>query len=78
MVWEKSKRLFYCNFSGFNSIIFTIEDNTYGEADDKMEDSEECPSCGREIFLDEEIEWIDRAEGIFRCPECGGTVEIKP
>lgn len=42
------------------------------------EDGEiQCPYCDRIIKGNEQVEWIDKREGIFKCPECGEQMEDK-
>lgn len=44
-----------------------------GDHDDEDMDFEvKCPSCGKEIALDEEM--LD--EGAIKCPDCGETLEF--
>lgn len=37
----------------------------------------ECPYCKRVIQGNEKVEWIDKKNKIFKCPECGEKLEIK-
>ena len=42
------------------------------------EDAEfECPYCNRVIQGHEKVEWIDKNNKIFKCPDCGERIEIK-
>lgn len=47
------------------------------EGGDELLNTEVCPHCGGVIYLDQEIEWIDEAERVARCPDCGKEVEIE-
>jgi len=51
-------------------------DDFFLEGGDEMMNSEVCPECGGVIYLDRPIEWVDEAEGICICPNCGEKVKI--
>jgi len=46
------------------------------EGGDELLNSELYPHCGDVIYIDQEIEWIDEAQRIARCPNCRGEMEI--
>ena len=46
------------------------------EGGDELLNSETCPRCGKVIYLDQKIEWIDRDKRIAKCPSCGCEVKI--
>lgn len=41
---------------------------------DELLNSEVCPHCGEVIYLDEEIEWLDKDKKIAKCLKCAGEV----
>jgi rRNA maturation protein Nop10 len=43
-----------------------------------MMNTEPCPACGKSIYLDQHIEWVDEEKGICICPHCGEKVKINP
>jgi uncharacterized protein (UPF0212 family) len=45
---------------------------------DELMNSEECPACGKSIYLDQHIDWVDEEKGICICPHCGEKVKINP
>jgi len=46
-----------------------------GGADEPM-NSQVCSHCGKTLYLDQPLEWIDRAQKICKCPSCGKEVKI--
>ena len=38
--------------------------------------TEACPHCGEVIYLDQEIEWINKDKRIAKCSSCGEPVKI--
>ena len=46
------------------------------EGGDELMNSEACPNCGDVIYLDQEIEWINKDKRIAKCPGCGEKVKI--
>ncbi len=40
------------------------------EGGDELLNSEACPHCGNVIYLDQEIEWINKDKRIAKCPYC--------
>jgi len=46
------------------------------EGGDELLNTELCLHCGDVIYLDQQIEWIDRDNGIAKCPHCGKEVKI--
>ena len=46
------------------------------EGGDELLNTEECPHCGKVIYLDQAIDWINEAKRIAKCPKCGGEVKI--
>jgi NAD-dependent SIR2 family protein deacetylase len=46
------------------------------EGGDELLNTEVCPHCGNVIYLDQEIEWIDKDKRIAKCPGCGEQVKI--
>lgn len=61
--------------------LFESDDKNGGGYGELFPDEEfknfECPHCGRMIKGDEEVEWLDKGQGVFRCPECGGELELE-
>ncbi|MDD5085382.1 MAG: hypothetical protein PHE61_04980 [Candidatus Omnitrophica bacterium] len=59
--------------------LFEFEsEGGYGELfPDEEFKSFECSHCSRVIKGDEEVEWLDKKQGIFRCPECGEQLELE-
>lgn len=51
-------------------------DDFFLEGGDELLNTEVCPHCGEAIYLDQEIEWIDKDKRIAKCPDCGGEVKI--
>ena len=51
-------------------------DDFFLEGGDELMNSETCPNCGDAIYLDQEIEWINKDKRIAKCPGCGGEVKI--
>lgn len=51
---------------GFDLLFFDDEDKEI-----------ECSNCCRVIKGNEQVEWVDKNEGIFKCPECGENLEDK-
>ena len=60
-----------------------MEKDIYGDEDDEDEDDcdcgcdgyhyqTECPNCGEDVLLDDEI----LQDGIFECPHCGETIDF--
>lgn len=49
-------------------------DDFFLEGGDELMNSEVCPHCGEVIYLDQEIEWIDKDKKTVKCPKCGGEV----
>ncbi len=37
----------------------------------------ECSFCGRRVQSGEQVEWPDKKEGKFKCPDCGEELEIE-
>lgn len=46
------------------------------EGGDELLNTEICSHCGAVIYLDQEIEWIDKSKKIAKCPKCGEEIEI--
>ena len=46
------------------------------EGGDELMNTEVCPHCGELIYLDQEIEWINKDKKIAKCPGCGEQVKI--
>jgi NAD-dependent SIR2 family protein deacetylase len=46
------------------------------EGGDELLNTEPCPHCGNVIYLDQEIEWIDKEKKIAKCPNCKAEVEL--
>ncbi len=44
------------------------------EGGDELQNSTVCPHCGEVIYMDQEIEWIDKDKKTAKCPKCGGEV----
>ena len=42
----------------------------------ELMNTEVCPYCGDVIYLDQEIEWINKDKRIAKCPGCGEKVKI--
>ena len=40
------------------------------EGGDELLNGELCPKCAGVIYLDQAIEWVDEAKGIYVCPHC--------
>jgi len=53
-------------------------DDFFLEGGDELMNSEVCLGCGKAIYLDRSIEWVDEAKGICVCPHCGEKVKINP
>ena len=41
-----------------------------------LDDEIQCPNCGRIIEDGEQVEWINKEEGIFKCPSCNTHIEV--
>ncbi len=46
------------------------------EGGDELLNSEVCPYCGAVIYLDQKIEWVDKAKRIAKCQECGEKIKF--
>ena len=46
------------------------------EGGDELLNTEICPSCGDVIYLDQNIEWIDKDKRIAKCPNCKAEIKI--
>jgi len=46
------------------------------EGGDELLNTEPCPHCGEVVYLDQEIEWIDKSKNIAKCPKCGQEIEL--
>ncbi len=46
------------------------------EGGDELLNSELCPHCHNVIYLDQNIEWIDKDNKIAKCPSCGAKVKV--
>ena len=51
-------------------------DDFFFEGGDELLNTEVCPHCGNVIYLDQEIEWINKDKRIVKCPGCGEQVKI--
>ena len=47
------------------------------EGGDELLNSEACPHCGEPIYLDQEIEWVDKDKKIAKCPKCGEEIKLQ-
>ncbi len=47
-----------------------LEDFFLGGGDELM-NSEKCSHCGHIVYLDQDVEYADKAESIIICPKCG-------
>ncbi len=43
---------------------------------DELMNSEACPHCGHVFYIDGELEWVDKGQGICKCSECGEEVKL--
>ena len=51
-------------------------DDFFLEGGDELLNSEVCPQCGEVIYMDQEIEWIDKDKKTAKCPKCGAEIEL--
>lgn len=47
------------------------------EGGDDLLNCEECPHCGAIIYLDQNIEWIDKMQEIAKCPKCEEQIKLE-
>lgn len=52
-----------------------LDDFFLGGADELI-NSQTCLNCGKNFYLDQALEWIDRTQKICRCPSCDREVQI--
>ena len=52
-------------------------DDFFLEGSDELMNSELCPKCGELIYLDQEIEWIDKDKKTAKCPKCGEEIKLQ-
>ncbi len=45
-------------------------DDFFLEGGDELLNTEVCPHCGDVIYLNQEIEWINKDKIITKCPAC--------
>ena len=51
-------------------------DDFFLEGGDELVNSEVCPQCGEVIYMDQEIEWINKDKKTAKCPKCGAEIEL--
>ena len=51
-------------------------DDFFLEGGDELMNTEICPHCGDAIYLDQEIQWINKDKKIAKCSGCGEQVKI--
>lgn len=44
---------------------------------DQPDKTIECPHCGRVIKGDEKVAWVDKTNGILKCPDCDEEIKIE-
>jgi len=47
------------------------------EGGDDLLNTEECPHCGQVIYLDSNIEWVNKEKKICICPHCEAETVIR-
>ena len=52
---------------GWDLLLFPDDENK----------SFKCTFCGRVIQGGEQVEWLSKEEGKFKCPDCGEELEIE-
>jgi len=51
-------------------------DDFFLEGGDELLNTEPCPHCGEVVYLDQEIEWVDKSKNIAKCPKCGQEIDL--
>lgn len=51
-------------------------DDFFLEGGNELMNTEICSHCGDAVYLDQEIEWINKDKRIAKCPGCGEKVKI--